>query len=218
MLNTIVCALRYYYGKLLGDYDRVATLPTPSKSGQLGELLTVSELRRLFAAASGPKHRAVLGLLYGLGLRAGEVARLRLHDFDRELRTLIVRNGKGGKDRVLPYDEGIRRLLIAHFRTAHPTDYLFTSDTRPGDSDGITVRGVQYIVRCTRARAGLLKKVCPHTLRHNFAVHYLERGGNLVRLKQLLGHAHISTTLRYLSYANPELRDIPSPVHFLFHA
>ena len=74
---------------------------------------------------------------------------------------------------------------------------------------------MQYIVACTRVRAALKKHVCPHTLRHCFAVHYLNAGGNLIRLKQLLGHAHISTTLRYLSYANPELRDIPSPLNLL---
>jgi site-specific recombinase XerD len=55
-------------------------------------------------------------------------------------------------------------------------------------------------------------------MRHCFAVHYLNNGGNLLRLKQLLGHAHLSTTLRYLSYASPELKDIPSPLSFLFDA
>ena len=80
------------------------------------------------------------------------------------------------------------------------------------------MRGVQYIVRCTCERAQLTKKVCPHSLRHCFAVQYINNGGNLLRLKQLLGHAHFSTTFRYLSYASPELKDIPSPLSFLFDA
>lgn len=75
-----------------------------------------------------------------------------------------------------------------------------------------------HIVRVLHQRSGITKRVCPHSMRHCFAVHYLNNGGNLLRLKQLLGHAHLSTTLRYLSYASPELKDIPSPLSFLFDA
>ncbi|TXF84719.1 tyrosine-type recombinase/integrase [Neolewinella aurantiaca] len=217
-LNTLCCALKYFFGKVLGDPDRIVDIPTPRKPKQLGELLTTSELKQLFAAAKTSKHRLVLSLIYGLGLRAGEVARIRLHDFDARHRTLIIRNAKGGKQRTLPYDEAVRRELIAYFRDEKPADYLFTSTTRKSTTGGISVRGVQYIVRAVVKRAGLTKKVCPHTLRHCFAVQYLNHGGNLIRLKQLLGHAHFSTTFRYLSYASPELKDIPSPLSFLFDA
>lgn len=217
-LNTIVCGLKYYFRQVTNEPERVVTIPTPRKPKQLGELLTTSELRQLFAAAISPKHRLVLSLIFGLGLRAGEVGRIRLHDFDGDHRTLIIRKAKGGKQRTLPYDEAVRRDLIAHFRAERPTDYLFTSTTRKSGSGGISVRGVQYIVRTTSERAGLTKKVCPHTLRHCFAVQYLNHGGNLIRLKQLLGHAHFNTTFRYLSYASPELKDIPSPLSFLFDA
>lgn len=217
-LNTVIHGIKYYFEQATDQPERVAIIPTPAKPTQLGELLNTSELRLLFAAARRPKHRLVLSLLFGLGLRAGEVARIRLHDFDREQRTLIIRKAKGGKQRTLPYDEAIRKDLVAHFRDAKPTDYLFRSDTRKSATGGISVRGVQHIVRILVARAGIAKKVSPHTLRHCFAVQYLNHGGNLIRLKELLGHAHISTTLRYLSYANPELKNIPSPVYFLFGA
>ena len=82
----------------------------------------------------------------------------------------------------------------------------------------MSIRGVQYIVRTTVAAAGITKSVCPHTLRHCYAIHYLNQGGNLVRLKQLLGHANLTTTLRYLSYANPELKAIASPLSILTNA
>jgi integrase/recombinase XerD len=209
-LNTIVYGLKYYFRKVTNEPERVVTIPTPAKPSQLGELLNISELKTIFAAAANSKYRLVLGLLFGLGLRAGEVGRIRLHDFDRHHRTLIIRKAKGGKQRVLPYGDALRGQLIAYFRQEKPTDYLFTSATRKSDTGGISVRGVQYIVRVVRNRAGLTKRVCPHTLRHCFAVQYLNNGGNLIRLKQLLGHAHFSTTFRYLSYASPELKDIPS--------
>lgn len=175
-------------------------------------------MQRLFAAAESPKYRLVLSLIFGLGLRAGEVAKLRLHDFDRHQRTLIIRKAKGGKQRTLPYDEAIRHDLIAYFRDEKPSDYLFTSATRKSETGGISVRGVQYIVREVLKVSGITKRVCSHTLRHCFAVQYLNHGGNLIRLKQLLGHANFGTTFRYLSYSNPELKDIPSPLYFLFNA
>ncbi len=217
-LNTITCGLKYYFRQVAELPENVVTIPTPRKSGQLGELLNTKELRQLFDAVTSSKHRLVLSLIFGLGLRAGEVARLRLGDFDADRRTVIIRHAKGGKQRTLPYDDAVRRDLIAYFRAEKPTDYLFTSATRKSDTGGISVRGVQYIVRTTSERARLTKKVCPHTLRHCFAVQYLNHGGNLIRLKQLLGHAHFSTTFRYLSYASPELKDIPSPLSFLFGA
>lgn len=217
-LNTVICGLKYYFRKVVNQPERVVSIPTPTKPKQLGELLNTSELRQLFAAAHTPKHRLVLSLIFGLGLRAGEVGKIRLHDFDRNHRTLIIRKAKGGKSRTLPYDEAVRRDLLFYFRDKKPTDYLFTSATRKSDTGGISVRSVQYIVRTIAERAALTKRVCPHTLRHCFAIQYLNHGGNLIRLKQLLGHAHFSTTFRYLSYANPELKDISSPLSFLFDA
>ena len=217
-LNINACALKYYFNVVLGRPEPVATIPIIRQPKPLGDLLTTAELRRLFDAAAGHKHRAVLALLFGLGLRAGEVGRIRLHDFDRSLRTLTIRQSKGGKDRVLPYDDGLRRYLIPYFRATPPTDYLFTSATRPAGGAGMSIRGVQYIVRTTVQAAGIAKSVCPHTLRHCYAIQYLNQAGNLVRLKQLLGHANLTTTLRYLSYANPELKDIDSPLSILTDA
>jgi site-specific recombinase XerD len=214
-LNTIVCALKYYYGKVSGQPEKVIHIPIPRKPSQLGELLTAKELSTLISTARGVKHKLVIELLFGLGLRAGEIGKIRLGDFDRKHRTITIRNAKGKKTRVAPYDEHLRTTMTTYFRKYQPTDYFITSGTKPSPA-GITARGVQYIVRETRKRAGLRKKICPHTLRHCFAVHYLNNGGNLIRLKQLLGHACMDTTLRYLSYASIPLRDIPSPLYFLY--
>ena len=214
-LNIICCALKYYYGRVLGDLGRIVHIPTPRRPKQLGELLTTDELRQLLAAARSLRHRLVLELLFGLGLRAGEVGRLRTSDFDRATRTLTIRYAKGDKNRLLPYGGRLRSTLNQYYQVERPTDYLI-----PGGSNRsepfISVRGVQYIVTNARKRSGLRKACCPHTLRHCFAVHYLENGGNLIRLQQLLGHAEIGTTLRYLSYASIPLADTASPLDGLY--
>ncbi|MEM6397554.1 MAG: tyrosine-type recombinase/integrase [Bacteroidota bacterium] len=215
-LNAISCGLRYYFECVLGKAEVVERVPIPRKPQQLGELLNSDELRRLFEAAPSYKYRLVLALLFGMGLRAGEVGKILLSDFDSQHRTLTIREAKGGKHRVLPYSEGIRRLLINYYREEKPDKFLFSSSTRTSGDGRLSVRGVQYIVRQVLERSGLDKSVSPHTLRHCFAIQYLNFGGNLIRLKQLLGHSHLSTTLRYLSYADPELKDIASPYDLIF--
>jgi site-specific recombinase XerD len=214
-LNTLCCALKYFYGKVLGDPDRIVDIPTPRKPKQIGELLTATEVRHLLARAKNLRHRLVLELLFGLGLRSSEFGRIRLGDFNKEHRTITIRNGKGGKTRVLPYGDHLRQTLIAYFRDYRPVDYLIPAGYR-SEKAGIAIRGVQYIVACTRDRALIGKKFSPHTLRHSFAVHYLNNGGSLLRLQQLLGHKYLTTTLLYLSYASIPLREVASPLDFLY--
>ncbi len=214
-LNTTCCALKYFYGKVLGDPDRIVDIPTPRKPTQLGELLTAEEIKHLLHSAKKVRHCLVLELLFGLGLRASEVATIRLCDFNKTHRSLTIRNAKGGKTRVLPYGEHLRQTLIQYYRQHRPTDYLFPPGYK-GDQKSISKRGIQYIVRQTLKRSGINKKVSPHTLRHCFAIHYLNNGGTLIRLKQLLGHKYLTTTLRYLSYASIPLRDIDTPLEFLY--
>lgn len=214
-LNTVVCGLKYYYRKVAQQPEKIVHIPLPRKPSQLGELLISSELKQLIATAKSLKHRLVIEMLFGLGLRAGEIGKIRLGDFNRKHRTITIRNAKGQKTRIVPYGDRLRQTMTDYFRQVKPTDYFITSGTKPSPK-GITVRGVQYIVARTCDRAKLSKKVCSHTLRHCFAVHYLNNGGSLLRLKQLLGHKYISTTLRYLSYASIPLREIPSPLHFLY--
>ena len=213
-LNTVVCALKYYYREVVRRLDLVVDIPNPRKSKQLGDLLNSDELRHLLDSCRSLRHRLVIELLFDLGLRAAEVGRLKLGDFNRVQRTVTIRTSKGGITRVLPYGLALRRTLLAYFRDERPDNYLIPGRER-SDGPGISVRGVQYIVRMTLNRSRLKKQVCPHTLRHCFAVHYLNNGGNLVRLQQLLGHAYLSTTLLYLRYASLTLRDIPSPLDFL---
>lgn len=215
-LNMQVCALKYFYREVAQRQDLVVDIPNPRSSKQLGDLLTADEVRRFLRAARSMRHLLVVELLFGLGLRASEVGRIRLGDFDREQRTLTIRTSKGGITRILPYGERLRNTLINYYRAEQPDEYLVPARER-GNTEGISVSGVQYTVRMTLQRSGLRKHVCPHALRHSFAVHYLNNGGNILRLQQLLGHTYLSSTLIYLRYATFSLRDIDSPLDFLYH-
>ena len=212
-LNTRIFGILYYYREVIKDRKIRIDIPNPGRSKVIGDILTYTELKLLFAACHYPKQSAVLHLLYDTGLRANEVARLRLGDFDKKNGVLYVRYGKGGKHRVVPYGISVvSEALKAYFEQAKPTDWLFEGDT-PGEP--MTVRAVQYMVREAHKRTAIRKNVHPHVLRHTFAVHYHNNGGSLTRLQQLLGHGHLSTTLIYLRYAAIPMQDIATPLDVL---
>jgi site-specific recombinase XerD len=158
------------------------------------------------------RERAMIELLFDSGLRSREVAGLRLQDFNRTEKTLTVVNGKGQKMRTVPYSVELRGTLAQYFKSlkAHPTTYLFENKENAGSA--LTIRGVQYIVKEVVKRSKLKKDVHPHTFRHSFAIHYINNGGNILRLQQLLGHEHIDTTFNYLKYCTIPLTDTPTPL------
>ena len=211
-LNIRICGIKYYFREVAHRLDIDINIPNPRRVKQIGDILTPAEVNRLCQHARSIRHLAVLQLLIDTGLRAREAGRLRLGDFDKSNRSITVRTGKGGKHRTVLYGAQLRNTLNEYFRQRRPKDYLF-----PGAKGNpfMSVRGVQWIVRESVKRARIQKDIHPHSLRHTFAVHYLNNGGNLVRLKQLLGHAHLSTTLLYLRYATIPLRDIDTPLDVL---
>ena len=211
-LNGRICGIRYYYREVLHRLDIIVGLPNPRRARLVGDILDSAEIAQLLDGTRSITHLAILHLLFDTGLRAREVAGLCMGDFDAKAGTLTVRHGKGGKHRVVPYGQQARETLLELFRQEKPTGALFIGVTT---GTPFTVRGVQYAVARARKRSGLKKDVHPHTLRHSFAVHYLNNGGSLLRLQQLLGHAHISTTLVYLKYASIPLREVNTPLDML---
>ena len=214
-MNLRVCAIKYYFRHVLRRPELVVSIPNPRVAKYDQEVLTVQELTILFAACTRMRERAVLHLLYDCGLRSREVCSIKLSDFERVNQKLTIRNSKGGKLRVVPYSRYLRTTFVQYFGTlrAHPLVYLFENHDNAGQA--ITVRGVQYIVKEVLKRSKLKKEVHPHTFRHTFAVHFIENGGNLLRLKELLGHEHLETTFHYLKFCKIPLADIPTPLAVL---
>lgn len=212
-LNTHIFGILYLYREVYKDKKVRIDIPNPGRSKTIGDILTITEVRELFRACHYPKQSAVLQLLYDTGLRAREVARLRLGDFDKANSVLYVRYGKGGKHRVVPYGKAVVEALRRYFEIERPTDWLFEGSEK---GEPLSVKGVQYMVREAHRRTPIRKNVHPHVLRHTFAVHYLNNGGSITRLQQLLGHAHLSTTLLYLRYAAIPMQDIDTPLDVLY--
>jgi integrase/recombinase XerD len=207
-----VCALRFFYGNTLNRKIEMDRIPLPKYEHKLPVILSKEEVKALLEAPRNLGHRAILAVMYGAGLRISEAAGLRVGDIDRERKVIWVRGGKGRKDRQVMLAEPLREVLVAYWRWKRPTDWLF-----PGRKPGCPITRGSVFETCQKAarRAGITKRVHPHSLRHAFATHLLEDGVNLLVIQALLGHKNLKTTARYLHVADSTVRAARSPLELL---
>ena len=200
-LNVRVCSLKYYFRHIVNRLDLVVKIPNPRVQKFQTEIYTPEELSMLFRRCRDIRQLLMLHLLYDCGLRLGELSRLRACDIDKRDRTITIRNSKGGKTRVVYYGERLR-CTLNQYAKVHGINRgcpLLTSYTEVGK--GLSLSGLQHLIKEIIRRSGVKKRGSAHTLRHTFAVHYLNRGGSLFSLQLLLGHSQLTTTLGYLKYA-----------------
>lgn len=191
------------------EAKRVA-LPQIKGDRKLPTVLSQEEVKRLIKAPKYLKHRLILGVLYGCGLRSYELCNLKLCDVDFDRKTVFIPKKKGKVDRYVPLSEHLVRGLKKYIETENPQVYLFNSQvTKDGQPRGLTTNGIRWVIKENRSKIGSNKKITAHMLRHSFATHLLEYGVDIVSLKELLGHAHIEMTLTYLHVAN-----LPSSAKF----
>lgn len=197
-----IYGLRSVY-KVFGLKDKRITLPEIKAQNSLPVVLSKSEVKQLLCAPKYLRHRLILGMLYGCGLRSYELCSLRLSDIDFDRKTVFVKKQKGNFDRYVPLSDLIIKGLKKYISTESPVDFLFNSQvTDNGKPRGITVRAIQWVIKENRSKVDTHKKITAHTLRHTYATHLLEDGLNIMAIKELLGHARIETTIIYLHVAN----------------
>lgn len=206
-LNSAYSALQFYFGKIL-HRKFFMSIPRAKKPHTLPVVLSKGEVQRMIDGIKNPKHQCMIQMLYGTGMRVGELVRLRMRDIDFERNCIRVVQGKGAKDRVAILPKSIRELLERQRSMKQPTDFLFTSY----DGGRLTEAAVQKVVRCAAQLAKIAKEVTPHTLRHSFATHLLEAGTDIRYIQELLGHAKLSTTQIYTKVSSQSLGMIQSPL------
>lgn len=207
-----VYGLRYYF-RLIGQNKRAIALPSLKKDSKLPVILNRSELKELFKAPTLLKHRIVLTLIYSAGLRGQEVVNLKLSDIDFERKTIHIRQSKYKKDRIVPLSKYMAKGLKKYIALEHPHIWLFNGKEPDGR---YSVRGISWVMRETLKKTSIPKEVNMHSLRHSYATHLLEEGINIVTLKELLGHADITTTMIYLHVAQCPLIKPHSPLDTLY--
>jgi integrase/recombinase XerD len=200
-VNLRVCGLKYYFRNVVNRLDLVVKIPNPRISKYHVDILSVQELKLLFSRCRDMRQLLIISLLYETGLRSFEVARLMTNWFSKTESTITIYNSKGKKIRVVEYGTTLRSVLAQYCKVRGSVPKYTLIDSYKELDTPLTVRGIQHIVKEVTKRSGIKKRISPHTFRHTFAVHYLNRGGSIFRLQLLLGHKHLSTTLHYLKYA-----------------
>jgi integrase/recombinase XerD len=208
-----VYGLRYLF-RLEGLNDKRIELPKIKHDKKLPIVLSREEVKAMIKNADLLKHKLLIGLLYGCGLRCGEVRAIRLRDIDLSRGMLLIRKIKGNYDRYVPLGKLLIKGIEQHIDSTGATDYLFTGS----DYDsGYSQRGVQWVIKTLCQKSGIRKEVNTHTLRHTYATHLLEDGLDIVSIKELLGHANIETTMVYLHVAQIAKKDAFCPMDKLYN-
>ena len=184
------------------------SLERPKKSRLLPNVLSQEEVLRIIQLTKNLKHRAIIVLLYSSGLRIGEVTGLLLKNIDILRKQIKVEGGKGRKDRFVVLATSYLPLLHNYLTTFKPALYFIEGPTGKKYSES-SIR--KFLFKSVQ-KAGISKKVTPHTLRHSYATHLLENGVGLRHIQELLGHAKPETTMIYTHVAKKDLLDIQSPL------
>jgi site-specific recombinase XerD len=208
----MVYGLRYYF-RHMGLNQRVVKLPSLKKEIKLPVILNRSELIELFKAPTMLKHRVLLALAYSAGLRSQEIANLRLSDIDYERKTIHIVQSKFKKDRIVPLSELMSKGLKRYISVENPVTWLFNGKDA---GSKYSTNGLSWVMRIALKKTNISKQVNMHSLRHSYATHLLEDGINIVIIKELLGHVHISTTMIYLHVAQIPYKPPHSPFDKLY--
>jgi len=206
--NQSINAIKFYYEQVLGRPVRTYYIQRPKKPKVLPNVLSEEEVQMILNKMDNLKHKCIISLAYSAGLRLGEVINLKPGDIDSKRNYVIVRQGKGMKDRYSLLSGRILELLRKYYAEYKPKEWLFE-----GQFGGpYSATSIHAILKSAVEKAGIKKRVTVHTLRHSFATHLLERGTDIRYIQELLGHQSSRTTEIYTHMTQKGLGKIKSPL------
>jgi integrase/recombinase XerD len=208
----VLASLSFLYKVTLKRPMEFEQIKPRKKMRPLPEVLSGSEVERLLDAVYSINHRAILMTMYASGLRAMEACRLLVTDIDSTRMLIHVHAGKGKKDRYALLAKRQLETLREYYREARPRTWLFPGKTREGH---ISYGRVREVFLASAKRAGIMKKVTPHILRHCFATHLIESGVDISIVKEFLGHRSIQTTQIYTHLGVQRVKGVTSPLDLL---
>jgi len=206
-INLHLQAIKHFYLEICKS-DTKIDIKFAKTASKLPIVLSRSEIDRVIDSIKNPKHRLMISLSYGAGLRVSEAVNLKIKDVDLEELTIHIKGAKGNKDRISTLSEKICDDLKKMIALGRSNDYVFASN-RGGKLDE---RSAQKVFESALQNADIKKDATFHSLRHSFATHLLENGVDVRYVQELLGHANIRTTQLYTKVTNPSLKNIRSPL------
>lgn len=201
-----------YFEFVLKKPLKLGDIPMPRKSQYNPVIFSIEEVRNLISVIHNKKHKAIVFLLYGCGLRVGEVIKLKPNDIDSSRMVINIRQSKGNKDRQVMLDESLLTLLREYYTEYKPNEFLFNGQFGNIYSESSINQFLKYYAK----RAGITKKIHAHLLRHSFAVHLLESGTDMAIIQKLLGHSNIKTTQEfYAKMSTAFISKVKSPLQLV---
>ena len=208
-INQSINAIKFFYSKVLNRLDmNLADVNRPYQKEKLPRVLSLEEVAAILKAVVNQKHRCLLQLLYAGGLRIGEVINLKLTDVQSQRNLLLIRGGKGQKDRTTLLSTRLLEELRTYYRLYKPKVWLFEGP----EGGPYSVGSIRKVFHEAKKKAGITRDATPHTLRHSFATHLLETGTDLRYIQALLGHSSSKTTEIYTHVTKHGLEKIISPL------
>lgn len=208
LVHSRINAIKYYFEKVLKQEKFFFEIPRPKKPSLLPKAISTGDVKKMLSTVSNLKHRIMLKLCYGMGLRVSEVVNLRVHDVDSGRMQVLIHRGKGKKDRYVVLPESVLQELRGYYARYKPKEFLFE-----GQYGGqYSVRSVQKVFHLAIEKAGINKKVGVHSLRHSYATHLIEQGTDIRFVQELLGHQSVKTTMLYTALTDSTKRKIKSPL------
>jgi len=206
--NQVVNAIKLFYRVVENRQIRVEDMHRPRREQRLPNVLSKHEVKLILDAHGNIKQGAMLSLIYSCGLRRSELLMLRPQDIDSGRMLVIIRQGKGKKDRVVPLSPRILGLLRDYYKAYKPQGWLFEGE-KPGSN--YDERSLSQVLKSAVQKAGIRKPVSLHWLRHSYATHLLESGTDLRYIQELLGHNSSRTTEIYTHVSMRRIQKISSP-------
>ncbi|MCA6361561.1 MAG: tyrosine-type recombinase/integrase [Bacteroidetes bacterium] len=207
-LHSRINAIKFYFEQVLRREKFFLEIPRPKKPSSLPKVLDMDDVKKILSLTENIKHRVMLKLCYGMGLRVSEIVNLRISDIDSKRMQVMVVSAKGKKDRYVNLPRSILGELREYFITYKPKDFLFE-----GMYGGqYSVRSVQAVFKQAMKKARIRKKIGIHSLRHSYATHLLEQGTDIRLIQELLGHNDIRTTEIYTHVSKKSQGNVKSPL------
>jgi integrase/recombinase XerD len=210
-INISVNAVKFYYIEVLNKALAFDKIDRPKKDRALPGVLSESDVKQIINHTDNPKHKAILTLIYAGGLRISELINLKISDIKSDRNMLLVRGGKGRKDRYTLLSSKALEFLRGYYVKFRPKEYLFEGQFGGKYSQA----SIRKILQTSMGKATIRHKATVHTLRHSFATHLLEQGTDLRYIQELLGHSSTKTTEIYTHVSKKEISKIISPVDCL---
>ena len=208
MQNGVINAIKFHYEKVLGQKRKEYWLERPRKERKLPHVASEEEVLRLIGATTNIKHKAIIALLYSTGIRRSELLHLRKSDVNLDRLQVMVKGGKGKKDRYTILSAQLAVALSAYLITFTPNYWMFEGPERSQYS----ANSVAEIIKKGCKVAGITTRITPHILRHSFATHLMERGTDIRYIQELLGHSNLATTEIYTHVSQKSLAKIINPL------